>query len=225
MSTLTEKARAEADEAEAENPDEGEEEAADAETPEPEPEPAPDPPAAPPAMTEQQAEREYDKLVKLASTYLEKAQVIAAKLGIPVQPCPLDTFPGMVIPRQAHEVTSDLEAAVLGLIGRDPEPEFPEYAGFKRCDICKGTGDVLTGAVIERSRHTTCPNPNCGGKGYVSVPLETPIVPQQTTFPGATIQYTPLPSGTNDGWGRPAGHPHWGLDPAMVGSPNGQQVS
>src|SRR5437764_827256 len=108
MSTLTDKAKAEADEAEAENPDEGEEEAASEEESKPEPDSEPEQPASPPALTEQQSEREFAKLERKAQTYLEGALAIARKLEIPVQPCPLCTFPGLAIPRQAHEVTSDV---------------------------------------------------------------------------------------------------------------------
>jgi hypothetical protein len=224
MSALTDKAKAEADEAEAENPDETEEEEAAEGEPTPEPEPEPEPEQPPQAMTEQQSEREFGKLERKASTYLEGALAITRKLEIPVQPCPLCTFPGLAIPRQAHEVTSDVEAAVLALIGKGVEPDYKPSQAYARCDVCDGWGDVLTGAQKDVSRTAMCVT--CGGKGYVNqvqpTPITTPITP--TLYPGATASYTPLPQGTSDAWNRPAGHPHWGLDPAMVGSPNGQQV-
>ena len=217
MSTLAEKARAEADEAEAENPDEGEEEAADAETPEPEPEPETPAQAAAPQLTEQEAEREFAKLEKSAATYLEKALVSSTKLGIPVESCPLCTFPGLAIPRQEHEVTSDVVARVLALIGRNVEPEYKPSQAYIRCEACDGWGDVLTGAQKDVSRTAMCVQ--CGGKGYVNnvQPIAPPPPPNGASFPGAAVSYSPLAGGSPDAWNRPAGHPHWGLDPSTVG--------
>jgi hypothetical protein len=216
VSTLAERARIEAEEAEAENPDESEE-AEEAETqPEPEPEPAPEPPAA--QMTEQDAEREFKKLETAAQTYLKKAMPITEKLGMPVQACPLCTFPGLAIPRQAHEVTSDVETAVLALIGKAQPPAFKESPQYRRCDACDGFGEVLTGAQKEISR--TAPCNLCGGKGYVTGQIVTPGTPLNgaPAYPGAELPHTPLPQGIPDAWGRPAGHIHWGIDPANVGA-------
>jgi hypothetical protein len=224
MSTATELAKAEADATEAERPDEDEPDAEPEPQPEPEPEPEQPPQSEPAAMTEQQAEREFAKLEKKAQTYLEGALTIARKLEMPVQPCPLCTFPGLAIPRSANEVTSDVEAAVLALIGKHAEPQYVESDQYERCAACDGWGDVLTGAQKPVSRAAQCNQ--CGGKGFKPVvqAYVAPPAPTQTAFPGAQLPYVPLPAGSNDAWGRPAGHPHWGLDPAMVGSPNGQKV-
>ncbi len=215
MSTLAERARIEAEKAEAEQPDEEEQEAEE-ETAEPEPEPElePEPPAQ---MTEQQAEREFKKLEKLAETYLPKALAQIQLLGIPAVPCPLCTFPGLAIPREAHEVTSDVEAAVLGLIGKQAEPEYLVSDQYQACTACGGWGEVLTGAKKDISRTSICNV--CGGKGYLMRTNVSPIVATtaQPPFPGAAVPFTPLPSGVPDQWGRPAGHPHWGLDPASIG--------
>jgi hypothetical protein len=198
-----------------ETPDE--EEAAEEETPAPPPEP--DEPDEPPAsqMTEQEAERKSKQLDKLATTYVSKAFPIANELGLPVVACPLCTYPGMAQPRTAEQVTSDVETAVLALIGQGTEMEYEDYEGFQQCTVCKGKGEVKTGAVIERSRRTTCPNPNCGGKGYVTVPVAAPPLATVAPFPGAQVPFQPLPQGVNDQWGRPAGHPQWGIDPSLIG--------
>lgn len=224
MSTLTDKAKAEADETEANEPDATEEEEAAEGEPQPEPEPEPESAKAPAALTEQQSEREFAKLERKASTYLEGALEIARKLEIPVQPCPLCTFPGLAIPRQAHEVTSDVEGAVLALIGKSAPRDLKVATDAEMCPDCDGEGDVLTGAKKEIAREKPCTR--CGGKGWIPtvVPYVPTPIPTPAQFPGAAVPYTPLPVGTNDAWNRPAGHPHWGLDPAMVGSPNGAPV-
>jgi hypothetical protein len=213
VSVAAEKAREEAERAEAE-PDE--DEAAEEEEPTPEPEPEPEP-EQPTGLTEVQAEREFKRLEKLAQTYLTKAVEIADKLGMPYQVCPLDAFPGLAIPRQAHEVTSDVEAAVLALIGKTPTPDYKTSEGYAVCDVCDGWGEVLTGAKKEISRTATCPNPNCGGKGYVTRPIVVAPPNGSATYPGADVQHIPLPQGIADAWGRPAGHPHWGRDPREIG--------
>jgi hypothetical protein len=217
VSVLTDKARAEADEVEGTEPAEPDDEAAkDAEL-ELEPETQTPAQAAQPQLTEQESEREFAKLEKSAATYLEKALVAATKLGIPVESCPLCTFPGLAIPRQAHEVTSDVEARVLGLIGRNVEPEYKPSQAYIRCEACDGWGDVLTGAQKDVSRTAMCVQ--CGGKGYVNnlQPIAPPTPTNGAGYPGAAAPYTPLVGGTPDAWNRPAGHPHWGLDPSTVG--------
>jgi hypothetical protein len=213
MSTLTEKAADEAERAEVENPDD--EEAAEEEETQPEPEPEPEP--EPSGLTEVEAEREFKKLEKLAQTYLTKAVAIADKLGMPYQVCPLDAFPGLAIPRQAHEVTSDVEAAVLGLIGHSPKPKLKRSEAYQRCPECDGWGEVDTDAQKEISKAAVCPNPLCGGKGYITVSLDRRPATPPNGFPGADVAFTPLPQGIPDAWGRPAGHPHWGRDPREIG--------
>jgi hypothetical protein len=224
VSTVGELAKAEADAADAENPDEEEEEGAAGEQEEVSPAPEQEPETAQAPLTEQQADRLFKRLETAAQRYLKTAMPLTEELGMPVQACPLCTFPGLAIPRQAHEVTSDIEAAVLGMIGKGVAPEYVESNQYERCDACNGWGEVLTGAQKDISRTAIC-NP-CGGKGYkpvVQAYVPTPV-PAPAPFPGVQIPYTPLPAGSADAWGRPAGHPHWGLDPAMVGSPNGTQV-
>jgi hypothetical protein len=208
-------ADAEVERAMNETPDE--EEAAEEETPAPPPEP--EEPDEPPAsqMTEQEAEREFKKLEAAAQRYLKAAMPITVKLGMPVEPCPLCTFPGLAIPRTANEVTSDVEHAVDALLGREALPELRSSDGYRICDVCDGWGEVLTGARKPISRAAVCPNPNCGGKGYVQVPISVPPVAPIVPFPGAAVPFQPLPQGVNDQWGRPAGHPQWGIDPSLIG--------
>jgi hypothetical protein len=187
---------------------------APAEAPEPQPW-APD--LVEPQMTEQEAEREFKKIEQAAQRYLKTAMPIAGRLGMPVEPCPLCTFPGLAMPRTALEVTSDVEEAVLRLIGKHAPQEFKETEQYHRCDKCDGWGEVLTGAQKEISR--TAPCGPCGGKGYLmgAIVLPPPAAPNGSGFPGQNVSYTPLPSGVPDQYGRPAGHPHWGLEPASVG--------
>jgi pyruvate/2-oxoglutarate dehydrogenase complex dihydrolipoamide acyltransferase (E2) component len=213
MSTLAETARQEGDDAEA--AEEEETPTAPTEPTEPEPEPAPAEPAS--QMTEQEAEREFKKLEKLAETYLPKALALSEKLGIPALACPLCTFPGLAIPRSENEVTSDVEAAVLGMIGKSAPADFKTAPDYERCAQCDGWGEVLTGAQKEISK--TAPCNLCGGKGFRNVVVPVSVTPPngQPQYPGASVPFQPVPGGMADQWGRPAGHVHWGIDPAAVG--------
>jgi hypothetical protein len=183
----------------------------------PEPEHEPEQAKVPPAMTEQQSEREFAKLERKAQTYLEGALDIARKLEIPVVPCPLCTFPGLAIPRQAHEVTSDIEGPILALIGKGVEPDYKPSQAYARCEVCDGWGDVLTGAQKDVSRTAMCVT--CGGKGYVNQvqPLPQPSPQNGAPLPGIV----PLPTA---GYEQPRPEPYydygerqWKLPPQPIG--------
>lgn len=214
MSTLAEIAKTEADETEAAEEEETPTEPS--EPSEPEAEPEPEPPAS--QMTEQEAEREFKRLESAAQTYLKKAMPITEKLGMPVQACPLCTFPGLAILRQAHEVTSDVEAAVLALIGKSAPADFKESEQYRRCDVCDGWGEVLTGAQKEISRTAMC-NP-CGGKGFVLGPIQVPV-PAATGSNNYTPVYQLGPVGAEPPKPEPYydyGTREWKLPPQPIGA-------
>ncbi len=171
-----------------------------------------------PQITEQEAEREFKKVEQAAQRYLKTAMPITARLGMPVEPCPLCTFPGLAIPRDPNEVTSDVEAAVLRLIGKTAPQAFNDAPDYERCDVCDGWGEVLTGAQKEISRTAVCNA--CGGKGFKGKLMAVPALPAPAPmpYPGQSVPFISAPSGIPDQWNRPAGHPHWGLDPASVGA-------
>lgn len=214
MSAAAELARAEADELEAAEADE--------QTPEPEPELEPESfPEQPPAarvVTEQQAERITDQAAKAGARYLDAQVKRLEPLDLPLVPCPLCVFPGIAIPRSEHEVTSDVVANVLGLIGQSAPQEYQAATDYERCPACDGWGEVLTGAQKEISR--TAPCNACGGKGFKGrlIVVAPPQGAPAQAFPGQGVDFIPLPQGVNDGWGRPAGHPHWGRNPAEIGA-------
>ena len=86
----------------------------------------------------------------------------------------------------------------------------------EQCPDCEGWGDVLTGAKVERGK--TIPCIKCGGKGYIAKTyLVAAPAPPTVPYPGAEHEVVNAPPGGNpDGWGRPAGHRHWGIDPAIL---------
>ena len=136
-----------------------------------------------------------------------------------VELCPLcATFTaGFVLPYAALTADVSLKDAVRRLNGDAAQPELQSAKNAQRCPDCDGWGDVLTGAQIERGRIIPCLK--CNGTGHVAK-LYVPDQPASTSEPypgsGEKIVGAP-PGGVSDGYGRPAGHPHWGVDPATIG--------
>jgi len=213
MSSIVERANAEADAAEAENPDE--EPVEPIEEPEEEPEPE--------AASEPSAEFNFNEQTKkLAASEKAHRTRVATIMGEDlneVELCPLcATFTaGFVLPYAALTAEQSLKDAVRRLNGDAPQAELQAAKDAEQCPDCQGWGDVLTGAKVERGK--TIPCVKCNGKGYVTkayireVPAYT--VPP---YPGADEKIVGAPpGGVSDGYGRPAGHPHWGVDPATIG--------
>lgn len=223
MSTIAEIARAEAEAAEAENPDELEtptepdepaepdEGGEDEQTPELEPGPEP--------VTEAALKR-VEKAIAAEDARHEKALRKAyGELWGDRQVCPLCLQEGFVVPAGPGEFEPDHRAAVEAAMGVEAEPEYKVSQRHKMCDECDGLGAVLTGAHTETGRLAACQP--CMGTGYVDKPYIVPPAPLPvSTIPTATIPGTPTfqPDMTNqDAWGRPMGHPHWGISPAQAG--------
>lgn len=190
MSAAAQLARDEADAIDAEE--------ADAEESEPEPEAQPDQPEAQ-AAPEAPA-FDPDAFEKAVLTESKRHRRVVEKLmdGQTIYPC---------------EHCGELGYA---LVPPDDEPEIALLKGAIRCDECNGWGRLRTPSIAPG--HETVECQRCSTKGYiveqVQVPAPQPM--QLPPFPGAAEQYMPLAGGTPDGWGRPAGHPHWGIDPTMI---------
>lgn len=212
MSSPLEIAEREAAEAEAENPDaEPVEPIEGADTP-PEPEPDPEPSSA---FSMEKATRALAASEKSHRTRV--ATIMGEDLN-EVELCPLcATFTaGFVLPYAALSAEQSLKDAVRRLNGDAPQAELQPAKDSETCPDCEGWGDVLTGSKAERSK--TGPCLKCGGKGYVAKTylVAAPTIPQQP-YPGAEHEVVNAPPGGNpDGWGRPAGHRHWGIDPAVL---------
>jgi len=212
MSSIVERANAEADAAEAENPDEEQPEPIEPEEPETEPEQEPEP-SAEFNFTEQ-----TKKLAASEKAHRTRVATIMGEDLNEVELCPLcATFTaGFVLPYAALTAEQSLKDAVRRLNGDAPQAELQPAKDAQKCPDCDGWGDVLTGAQIERGK--TIPCIRCGGKGHISK-LYVPDTPAATVdpYPGAgDPPVNPPPGGVEDAWHRPAGHRHWGVDPAIL---------
>lgn len=215
MSRATDLAYAEAEAAEAENPDEetvepiepdepDEEEQADEE----------EPPAEPSSLATVQ---EIDKA--LTAEQKRHAKALAKALGpqwADFEQCPLCQVDGYAMAYGAGEIGPEQRAAILAVMGDADVPDYKDHPTEGRCDTCDGWGEMTNGSRREGQGLSACPD--CFGTGHKGkvVPQPNVFTLPQTAEQGAW-QPPPPPSAPNvDTWGRPMGHPDWGLDPASV---------
>jgi len=213
LSSIVERANAEADAAEAENPDAEPEPEVEPIEGEPTPEPEPEPSA------EFNFNEQTKKLAASEKAHRTRVATIMGEDLNEVELCPLcATFTaGFVLPYAALSAELSLKDAVRRLNGDSPQAELQPAKNAEQCPDCEGWGDVLTGAKVERGKVIPCLK--CNGKGHVSKTylVEVPAV-AAPPYPGAdAVIVGAPPGGVSDGYGRPAGHPHWGVDPATIG--------
>jgi hypothetical protein len=132
-------------------------------------------------------------------------------------PSPIDWTPGFIFgvdgmlpaPSQLEELDA--------ILGRAAGPDLKAAKDAQACEACNAIGDVLTGS--RKEGQVTKPCTSCGGTGWTpklaeaQPPLVVTNIEAYTN--GAVAQPNQFP--VADRWGRPAGHPHYGLEPAFVG--------
>lgn len=108
-------------------------------------------------------------------------------------------------------------ASGFALRDRDKPPELVHHPRTRICELCHGLGQMSTGSRMQGQEQLACPG--CNGQGFTyppelaSAPLgNEPAPPQQPA-----LGFTPAPAAILDAWQRPAGHPHFGIEPSKVG--------
>lgn len=229
MSTIVERANAEADEAEAENPDAEPAEPIEGDEPEPGTEPEPEPePSSLAVVTDldkkltAETKRHENALAKLHPDDWDQFTM-----------CPLCIADGFLRPIAPGELPDQLWEAITVLAGRMETGELRSAPYAEVCETCGGYGEVLTGARNEANVKLPCRN--CAGYGWLDtgqpqtpgqivlnakkVPPPPPALvavpgyaqPPSEPYPDSTLDFTPFVGGANDPYGRPAGHPRWGM--------------
>lgn len=100
----------------------------------------------------------------------------------------------------------------------EPPPFLSVAPDKERCPECDGYGETVTGS---RSPHAlTAPCGKCSGNGWVIKARDAQpfVLPPSNTSTISAAPQPQTPQVPDDAWGRPYGHPHYGIPPSMVGS-------
>src|SRR5437762_10533063 len=201
-----------APEPEPENPDAEPEPEPVGEPPEPEPEPEPEPhePSSQTVLDQRarnlEAEtRRHEKALRRA--YGDDFETLAV--------CPLCLADGWIIPAPPGAMAPEQWEAVQLAAGQLADENYRAADFAETCTTCDGWGKVLSGS--KDPTHRTIPCRPCEGKGWkakleLAQPAPTFVLPAPPT---AASSLTLNWQGAKDNWGRPEGHPHFGMEPAL----------
>lgn len=170
----------------------------------------PQPPSPDDMERRQQAwERERDRHMR----ELEKRDDYRYSLS---SVCPLCDGHGLLYTPQTPEEGAQMRATILAMVGETTAEELKPHPRFHRCDTCGGEGKVYTGSKVPGQDALPCPD--CNGQGHSGGQSQTAPTPLPVAAVAAPSQPPPSEQERigNDAWGRPPGHPHYGLLPAQV---------
>jgi hypothetical protein len=131
-------------------------------------------------------------------------------------PCPLCLADAFLLPKPAGAMPPEQWEAVQAAAGQLQVRQLKRADYTETCDTCDGEGKLDSGSHDPTFMEIPCRA--CEGKGWKMKLAEVPAVPA-FTFPAAPAAPAPLNldfTGPKDNWGRPAGHPHFGIEPALV---------
>lgn len=197
-------------------PDQGDE-AAEAEQAEDE---APEPEPPPPQSSFTVSEALNRKLETERKRHATAIQNLVDQYGQDSAPCPICERPELapLIIGTVTEMPYEAWQQLAAVGGHELDEPRREAEGVHMCDRCNGWGELDYPTRNPHMQSQTCPR--CGGNGYLpDEAAEQPAAPV-VNIPGYVPPQplSPTAAGTPDNWGRPAGHPHWGQDPAAVGA-------
>lgn len=180
--------------------------------------PEAEPEARAPRQTLSQAdvERRMAQLEREGERHAKRvAEIMGEDAGLLI-PSPIDWTPGFLFDPSMMPVDPQALAALDALLGRGNLDTFPVDETKERCDACDGWGKLRTGSRVENQDALPCWK--CSGQGWKGRLHEAPQPAQP--HPGFNVTTSgPFPPNqpvAADQWGRPFGHPHYGLDPASV---------
>jgi hypothetical protein len=166
------------------------------------------------------SQKEIEELTgKLEREAERHAKRVAEIMGDDFQllvPNPTDWTPGFIFNVPQMLPLPEQVAALDAILGRDEEGELLDAEDAQACDKCNARGRTRTGSKVDGQRTKPCAK--CNGTGWVVrlaavAPLEHVYGAANTT---ASAPVTPDTYQVKDSWGRPAGHPHFGIDPVAI---------
>lgn len=173
--------------------------------------------SAPAPRSQDEIEKLTEKLAREADRHAKRVQEIMGEDFALLVPSPVDWTPGFIfnVP-EMHPFPEQVDA-LLALVGRTADAELLEAEDAQACDKCNALGRTLTGSRVDGQ--VTKPCGKCNGTGWVT--RFAPVVVPQTFPNGGNVStgqpISPDTFQVKDQWGRPNGHPHFGLDPVTVG--------
>lgn len=172
----------------------------------------------PPPRSQSDIDALTKKLENEAARHAKRVEEIMGDDFALLVPSPIDWTPGFIfnVP-EMHPFPEQL-AQLDAILGRGGEEDLLDAEDAEACDKCNARGVTKTGSRVEGQRTKPCGK--CNGNGWVTkfVPMAPPT-PLPTYQNGAAGQpVSPDTFQVKDQWGRPNGHPHFGLDPITVGT-------
>jgi len=177
--------------------------------------------AQPEAAAAPRSQKEIDtmhrKLAAAAESYAKRVEGIMGADFALLVPSPVDWVPGYIFNVPEMHPLPEQVAALHALLGGAAPPELREAEDAEGCDKCNALGEVLTGS--RKPGQETKPCTACTGTGWRTKAAPLQLAPQPYTASNGTITVTSAPNQfpVADRWGRPAGHPHYNMEPASVG--------
>ncbi len=217
MSTISEKAKAEGDLAEAEFAELETDEEDRAQIQQNEEDRALDPE---PVEPDEAALAAQDRALSSEDTRHQKA---LAKAYGDVWPehvrCALCDGVGFLNPELAMSLNNAQWEQLLQVAVMLVTDEYVQDPNYETCPNCQGKTKTRSGAQDAEHYLKLCDV--CSGNGYVQrapkLPTITPISPNgEATGPSIPVIPSYGAPSPDDTWGRPAGHSHYGIPPAMV---------
>lgn len=176
-----------------------------------------DPSPAPPPSPEE-IERKLAKIDAAFEKYRAAVERIMGDDFSQLIVSPFDWRPGFIFDPAIAPPEPAAIAMMQSFLGTVDGRDLREATDAVACPSCNAWGEVVTGSKVEGQRTKPCQD--CSGTGWRSnIQAPTPITayqPSQGVTTGALPPNTPIQ--VADQWGRPAGHPHYGITPAQVGA-------
>lgn len=175
----------------------------------------------PEPVTPEQAEKIFGKLAKEDDRHTSTVLTMAGAMAPDLLPCPCcadgPSPTGFVFRGMPDHVATELVQRVTQVLtGAQPE-QFATATDAEPCQACNALGRVLTGSRV--AGQETKPCKECTGTGWKNVFQQVPAAPLAPNGAGTGFPVPPnVPGGgIADMYGRPWGHPHYGMNPATVG--------